>query len=432
MADPDQRDVAAAAPRRLVVLFDRFGPYHLARLDALTPNFTVTGLECFGESAEYAWQKVTAPVSFERLTLFPDHSASEAGGLDLKARIQAALSAARPDAVAVPGWSHPAALAALHWCLQSGTPAILMSESTRHDAPRSPAREWMKRRIVRLFSAALVGGQAHAEYLVELGFPPARIFPGYDAVDNDYFATAAANVRERAGEVRARLGLPPRYFLASARFIAKKNLPRLLEAYAQYRGAVNSPHSPPRTGRGTESEVSKTLSTNSAPWSLVLLGDGPLRSELHAQLSTLNLHDHVHLPGFKQYDELPAYYALASAFVHASTQEPWGLVVNEAMACGLPVLVSDRCGCAPELVREGRNGFTFDPEDAPRLATLMSQLAQRDDLDCLGRESERTVGRWGPAAFASGMKSADASADALRPASPSLLGRALLHAMMFR
>ena len=419
MAGLDQGDTSpvgeAAAPRRLVVLFDRFGPYHLARINTLTRDFTVTGLECFGESAEYAWQKVTAPASFERLTLFPDHSAHEVGGLDLKRRIHTALSSARPDAVALPGWSHPGALAALHWCLQSGTPAILMSESTRHDAPRSPAKEWMKSRTVRLFSSALVGGQAHAEYLMKLGFPAARIFPGYDAVDNDYFATAAATARERAGEVRARLGLPRHYFLASARFIAKKNLPRLLEAYAQYRQLAAIRRSP-----------------SSAPWDLVLLGDGPLRPALHAQLSMLNLRSHVHLHGYKQYDELPAYYALASAFVHASTQEPWGLVVNEAMACGLPVLVSHRCGCARELVREGRNGFTFDPEDAPTLAALMNQLTQRDDLDSMGQESERMIRLWGPVEFASGMKSAFESAVGLRPVSPSLLGRVLLRALMFR
>lgn len=431
MADRDQE---SAAPRRLVVLFDRFGPYHVARINALTHDFTVTGLECFGESAEYAWRKVTAPSSFKRVTLFPEHSARESDGLDLKARIHAALSAARPDAVAVPGWSHPGALAALQWCLQSYTSAILMSESTRHDAPRSEAKEWMKSHIVQLFSAALVGGQAHADYLVQLGFPAARIFSGYDAVDNDYFATAAANARARAEDVRARLGLPSRYFLASARFIEKKNLPLLLEAYAQYRRAADIPPSPPRTGKGTEGKVSKPLSTDAAPWSLVLLGDGPLGPTLHAQLSSLNLHSHVHLPGFKQYDELPAYYALASAFVHASTQEPWGLVVNEAMACGLPVLVSHRCGCATELVSAGRNGFTFDPEDAPGLAALMSQLVQRDDLEAMGRESERVIRRWGPGAFASGMKAAADAACTLRPhsRSPGLLGRALLRAMMFQ
>jgi glycosyltransferase involved in cell wall biosynthesis len=109
----------------------------------------------------------------------------------------------------------------------------------------------------------------------------------------------------------------------------------------------------------------------------VLLGDGPLRETLNAQLSTLNLHSHVHLPGFKQYDELPVYYALANAFVHPSTSEQWGLVVNEAIASGLPVIVSERCGCVPDLVRD--NGVNFDPMDEHELASRLFKMAALSD-----------------------------------------------------
>src|SRR5205823_7578307 len=115
------------------------------------------------------------------------------------------------------------------------------------------------------------------------------------------------------------------------------------------------------------------------PWDVVLLGDGPLREALNSQLSTLNLHPHVQLPGFKQYNELPVYYALAKAFVHASTTEQWGLVVNEAIASGLPVIVSERCGCAPELVRD--NGFTFDPTDEHVLASQLLNMASLTDRE---------------------------------------------------
>ena len=82
----------------------------------------------------------------------------------------------------------------------------------------------------------------------------------------------------------------------------------------------------------------------------------------------------VLLPGFKQYPELPLYYGLAGAFVLPSLTEPWGLVVNEAMAAGLPVVVSDRCGCASDLVRPGENGFAFDPCDIEQLAALLGQF----------------------------------------------------------
>jgi 1,2-diacylglycerol 3-alpha-glucosyltransferase len=107
----------------------------------------------------------------------------------------------------------------------------------------------------------------------------------------------------------------------------------------------------------------------------VLLGDGPLKETLFHQVARMGLTDRVRFPGFKQYDELPIFYGLASAFIHASSSEQWGLVVNEAMASRLPVLVSERCGCAPDLVQNGVNGFTFDPFDIKNITDRMLQLS---------------------------------------------------------
>ena len=132
----------------------------------------------------------------------------------------------------------------------------------------------------------------------------------------------------------------------------------LIRAYARYR-------------RLADSREDGQRAKDNRPWDLVLLGDGPLKADICRLISDFRLHGHVHLRGFIQYRELPAYYALADAFVHASTTEQWGLVVNEAMATGLPVIVSNRCGCVPDLVAEGKNGFTFDPGSVESLAKLM-------------------------------------------------------------
>src|SRR6185437_13984414 len=96
--------------------------------------------------------------------------------------------------------------------------------------PRTWWKEAMKRRMVDLFSAALVGGQPHVEYLVELGMPRKRVFIGYDVVDNDYFGRHTAEIRNSRFEIRSKCSLPENYFLASARFIEKKNLPTLIQA----------------------------------------------------------------------------------------------------------------------------------------------------------------------------------------------------------
>src|SRR5438034_9827058 len=99
----------------------------------------------------------------------------------------------------------------------------------------------------------------------------------------------------------------------------------------------------------------------------------PPRSTLFPY-TTLFRSEYVHLPGFKQYEELPIFYGLADAFIHASISEPWGLVVNEAMASGLPVLVSIACGCEGDLVKEKVNGFSFNPVRFGKIAQLMLDL----------------------------------------------------------
>ncbi len=282
---------------------------------------------------------------------------------------------------------------------------VVMSESARDDEPRTWGKEMIKRRVVGLYSAALVGGQRHVEYLVELGMPRDRIFTGYDVVDNAYFRRSAEEIRSHKSDVRKQYGLPENYFLASARFIEKKNLPTLIRAYAAYR--------------------QKSEASGNPPWDVVLLGDGPLREALNSQLSTLNLHAHVHLPGFKPYDELPVYYALAKAFVHASTTEQWGLVVNEAVASGLPVIVSERCGCVPELVRG--NGFTFDPIDERELPSRLLQIASLSDDErrSLGDASYRIAENFAPEHFGEGLEQA-AKLALTHPRKASLLGRTLI------
>src|SRR6266436_7294097 len=331
----------------VAIIFHHIGPYHHARLNAAADRLSVTGIEWSAKGYD-AWGVAEGPARYHKISLFPEATRHYPTGAQLRQALCSMLEQATPDVVAVNGWNNFGSLAAANCCVARGIPMVVMSESARQDEPRTWWKEMIKQRIVALYSAALVGGQRHVEYLVELGMPRDRIFTGYDVVDNDYFAQRAIEIRnshlrrgyggQAAFEIRKKYGLPENYFLASARFIEKKNLTRLIRAYAEYRDRL----------KGTG--VTDPGYNRGAPWDLVLLGDGPLRETLNTQLSTLNLHSHVHLPGFKQYDELPVYYALANAFVHPSTTEQWGLVVNEAIASGLPVLVSRRCGCAGDLV----------------------------------------------------------------------------------
>src|SRR5213593_394513 len=391
----------------VAVVFHHIGPYHHARLNAAADKLSVTGIEWSAKGYD-AWGAAEAPARYARLSLFTEASDRYPDSRQRREAFRWALEQASPDVVAVNGWNNFGSLAAANCCVRRGIPMVVMSESALQDEPRTWWKEMIKRRVVGVYSAALVGGQRHVEYLVELGMPRDRIFTGYDVVDNAYFRRRAEEVRSHKSDVRKQYGLPENYFLASARFVVKKNLPTLIRAYAAYR--------------------QKSEASGNPPWDVVLLGDGPLREALKSQLSTLNLHGHVHLPGFKQYDELPVYYALAKAFVHASTTEQWGLVVNEAIASGLPVIVSNRCGCVPEVVQG--NGFTFDPFDEQQLVERLSQMASLsdDERKSLSDASYRIAANFAPDRFGEGLEQAARLAPS-HPRRASLIGRALMIAI---
>ena len=415
-----QRPGIAFAPRAMnndassnrptvAVLFDRFGPYHLARIGSAAPYLTVVGVELSAETKEYAWDKVADSDRFRRVTVFPDGSARDATMEEVRKRLFAHLDAIKPAAVAIPGWSGRAALLALQWCVGNRVPAVMMSESHEIDEARKPILEFVKRQVLRTCSAALVGGSIHVEYLKKLGFPADRVALGYDVVDNSYFANGAAAARAEEDATRARLGLPAAYFVASNRFIAKKNLPLMLRAYAAYRKAAKD--APLRD--------------------LVLLGDGPLRAEVEAVVDQLGLRACVHLPGFRQYADLPGYYALADAFIHASTAEQWGLVVNEAMAAGLPVVVSNRCGSAFDLVQDGVNGYRFDPFNEAEFAARLGQIPARGAAwEKLSAGSRDIIAKWDQARFGEGLRDAVAMALKFGPTTGGLLPRVALSALV--
>jgi|SRR5665213_256691 len=430
---------------KIAVIFHRLGPYHFARLRAAGRLLPVTAIETSGADETYAWDMVAGADGFERVTLFGNADAYTQPAREVAIRVGSALDKILPAVVAIPGWSDAAALSALRWCMVHGVPAIVMSESTEWDDTRNAWREAVKRRVVGLCAAALVGGTPHKEYMVKLGMPPERIFLGYDAVDNGYFRENAEKLKPETRKSEGGSQKPDHstlpsaichlpsspFFLASARFVEKKNLPRLIQAYARYRELAQESEV---RNQKSEFQVSGSSVSASGLWDLVLLGDGALRSSLESQVSSLGLHSHVQMPGFIQYPELPAYYAHAGAFIHASTTEQWGLVVNEAMASGLPVLVSNRCGCAQDLVQPGVNGFTFDPWNVEQLAQLMFQVSafQPFRLSAFGDASRAIISEWGPERFATGLKVAVEKAMEVRPKRAGLVGRLLLRALLVR
>ena len=368
----------------VVVQWSRFAPYHLARLRAAHWLVTdrggrLTAFETAGSDAVYGWQ-TESDARFKHIQVFPDATFETLAPRDVVLGVTDALDRLDPDAVAINSYSAPDAQAALLWCRRNRRTAVCMMESKADDAARSPLREWLKGRLVCQFDAALAGGTPQRAYLERLGFPPAAIFEPYDVVDNGYFREAAEAARRAPDPTRDLPGLddPTPFFLASNRFVARKNLPRLLRAYGAYRQRAE------------------------APWRLVMLGDGPERDALERLADEVG---GVTFAGFRPLAELPAYYGRAGALVHPALVEQWGLVVNEALAAGLPVVVSDRVGAATDLVRDGETGFSFDPEDADALADRLERVATMsgEAREAMGRRGQEAVDAWSPERFADGL-----------------------------
>jgi len=359
----------------LAIHFARLGPYHLARLrsacEVLAPlGWRVVALEIAGADATYEWERESGGgEQWERVTVFPDGVFEKIPAGEMKRGIVRALDRLRPDAVAIAGWGTVDARVCLDWCKKNDAKAIVMSETRAADGRRVWWKEWVKSRIVRRFDAALCGGESHKRYLVQLGMPEERIACGYNVVDNDFF-------KSRTADCGTWIDGP--YFLASNRFVERKNLGRLLEGYKIFQDSVFRLQGAEKTG----------------VWPLVLLGDGELRGELIARCVELGLEvaepenlklnsyklktptggGCVVFAGFRQIGELPSFYAGAGAFVHPALEEPWGLVINEAMASGLPVLSSRNVGAAEELVVEGETGFLFDPGDVNSIAESLFKM----------------------------------------------------------
>lgn len=372
---------------KVAALFENFGPYHVSRLGCLAEHCRVLGIEENETSLRYDW-KTAAAVPFERKVLGPQlHTVN---GFFMKRRkLYRILEDFAPDVVMLPGWSSALTVAALRWARMNAVKVVLMSESQKIDSPRRNYSEAVKTMFLSLCDTALVGGRRHADYLVELGMPRDRIHFGYDAVDNDHFTSPVGTPPA---------WLPERYFLASARFIPKKNLSALIEAFSIFL-------------RG------QSAAGSAEQWNLIILGDGDMRREIESDISRKKLTNRVHMPGFVQYEHLPHFYKGAQAFVHCSSTEQWGLVVNEAMAASLPVIVSQASG-ASELVESGVNGFTFESDDVTRLAEHMASIAgdasRRQDM---GAASAKTIRDWGAPRFGSGGMAACAQAMELQASS---------------
>jgi glycosyltransferase involved in cell wall biosynthesis len=287
-------------------------------------------------------------------------------------RIAREILRRRPRVVVVPGYADLGDWAALAVARCLGAKVVVSVDSTEMDRPRRAAKESLKKAFLASCTAAFGYGVRSREYCRKLGMDDERIFTRCQATDSEPIVAQFASARQAAR--------PTRTFMYLGRLSAEKNLETLIDAFRDF-----------RAGAGEELRDR---------WRLEIVGGGPLRADLERRARAA-AGDAISFSDGVGWKEVGRVLARADVLVLPSVSEPWGLVVNEAMACGLPVLISANCGCVPDLVIEGKTGLTFAPLRTGQLAAAMSRLAGDDKLrEEMGANAREQISQFTPATAA--------------------------------
>jgi len=272
------------------------------------------------------------------------------------------------------GWARATNWLAMTAAAATRTPLLLRGESNLLN-PVSPVKKLLKSGLLKPLFAATAGflsiGRYNTEFYRNWGVPTDKIYLAPYAVDNDYWMARSASLGTRKSQLKRELGFDPDIpvVLFAGKLIAVKRPFDLLQAFDQ---------------------VSKRVAA-----SLIFLGDGELRQELETYARQRGL-TNVRFVGFKNQTEIAPFFALADAFVLPSGCEPWGLVINEAMCFGLPVIASDKVGAGGDLVQPGVNGSVYPVGDVAMLSRHLEELLLNPALrHAAGQASGKLIQNWG-------------------------------------
>ncbi len=311
-------------------------------------------------------------------------SSADAGIRGIAARLRGAF-----DALWLHDYAQLGNLYALSAARSLGIPVMLRCESHLRSHRRSATRRFAKAVLVRtlfkLVDSFLAIGTANYEYYLHYGVAPARIHMMPYAVDNSFFRLGAERAAANREQLRAVLDLAPHrpVILYASKLLAAKRPHDLLDAYMRMGDDQREPD----------------------PY-LIFVGDGTERRSLESRVRSSGWSS-IRFIGFVGQTELPRYYDLCDVFVLPSEFEPWGLVVNEVMNAGRPLIVSDRVGAARDLVRDGVNGFVVPAGDSEGLSDrLKILLADPSRRERMGAASAAIIDDWSFDADLAGLRQA--------------------------
>jgi glycosyltransferase involved in cell wall biosynthesis len=350
-AGPSDPDKDPLLGKVLIFVWENFGPMHDDRCEAVArakPLTKVIGLQLYGSSETYDWLPQAAE-DFQKITLFGDR---DRPGFPASAMaLLRACIKAKATHIFLCHYERPmVALAALLLRLLRKH-VFLLYDSKFDDYPRGIWREILKFFWLLPYEGAIVASARSRDYLRFLGMRPQSLQPGYNTI-------SLARIRELAGAAPAPEGEPfaSRHFTIVARLVEKKNLKTALQAYALYVTATEHPRP------------------------LRLFGAGPLEASLREDVRLSGLDELVHFEGFQQADAVCKALASSLALLLVSQEEQFGFAIIEALAMGVPVLISPACGAHDDFVRSGVNGFVVEPDNPEGMAFFMRQLAEDEAL----------------------------------------------------
>lgn len=296
------------------------------------------------------------------------------------------IRSGRHDVLWLHGYGYFACVLAFLAAKSMGMPVMLRGEthlSLNRSGWRRHLRDGVLRQAFRWVDGFLAIGRHNRDYYRKAGVPETRIFDVPYAVDNERFMAASDICLDQRARIRQKLGIETAapVVLYASKLVERKHPHTLLKAVRQVQQ------------RGVSLGV-------------CVVGSGPMEGELRALAGGLALTD-CSFPGFVNQSELPAVYAACEMFVLAAESEPWGLVVNEVMCAGLPVVIGDEVGCADDLVEPGVNGFHVEAGNVDALAEALLAIASNAELRRhMGAASRERISRWGFRQCASGLQSA--------------------------
>ena len=373
---------------RLAILTELIAPYRIPVFNALARHAEIDLHVLFLAETNPSvrqWRIYQDEIRFSYQVLPSWRTKLGKYDLLLNQNVSQALQHLAPEIILCGGYNYLASWQAQRWAKRNNVPFLLWSESTSNDQRRGHALiESLKHTFFENCDGFVVPGTSARHYAEQMGASPDRIFLAPNAVDINLFASGADSARVSASRVRGALGLPSRYFLFVGRLVEAKGVFDLLQAYA-----------------GLSEKLRSQIG-------LVIAGDGPLRAELESMAHSI-YPGTIHFPGFVHRDALASYYALAECSVLPTHSDPWGLVVNEAMACGLPVICSQVAGCAADLIRS--NGILVPPADTTLLTRALEEIATNPvRAKQMSSRSKELIRNYSPDLCAAGIANATGAA----------------------